>query len=195
MDKKNNSKSIYLFRHPETQTPKGTCYGNSDVLPNEIQLQEAMLKINQSLQNIKPDVVYTSPLSRCTLLAKELAKNESIVTEELLREIDFGRWEMLPWEQIPNEEREAWGKDYINNKIHGGENFFDVQKRIVTFWEKIVHSDKKIIFVVAHAGLYRSLLAHLLDASPSKIFAVEIDYGDAIRIQWDNETYYKIKFL
>lgn len=188
-------KSIYLFRHPETETPKGTCYGNSDVLPNESQLQEAVLKINQAIQNTTPDIVYSSPLSRCTRLAKKLAKAENIVTEELLREIDFGRWEMQPWEQIPKNEREAWGKDYINNKVHGGENFFDVQKRVVSFWEKVIRTDYKTIFVVAHAGLFRALLAYLLEASPAKIFSVDIDYGDAIRIQWDNETYYKIKFL
>ena len=195
MEKTNTSKLIYLIRHPETETPKGTCYGNSDVLPNEHQIQKAVSKINLFIQNITPDIVYSSPLSRCTLLAKEHAKIKNIVKEELLREINFGRWEMIPWEQIPDEEREAWGKDFINNRIHGGENFFDVQKRVVSFWDKMIHSDKKTIFVVAHAGLYRALLVHLLDASPYKIFAVEIDYGDAIRIQWNSETYYKIKFL
>lgn len=195
MDKEVTSKTIFLFRHPETETPKGICYGNSDVLPSQTQIHKAVVKINQSIQNITPEIVYSSPLSRCLLLAKKLAKNEYLAEEELLREIDFGRWEMLPWEQIPNEEREAWGKDYINNKIHGGENFFDLQKRAISFWEKIIYTDYKTIFVVAHAGLFRSLLAYLLDASPSKIFAIDIDYGDAIRINWDNETYYKIKFL
>jgi alpha-ribazole phosphatase len=195
MKKTPGPKSIYLFRHPETEAPKGTCYGNSDVLPNKSQLQNAVLKINRSIQNVKPDIIYTSPLSRCKLLAKELAGKEAIIPEDLIREIDFGRWEMIPWDEIPNEERETWGKDYINNKIHGGENFFDVQKRVVSFWEKIIQTDKKTIFVVAHAGLYRALLAHLLDASPYKIFAIEIDYGDTICIQWDNESYYKIKFL
>ena len=191
----NIPKSIYLFRHPETQAPKGTCYGNSDVLPSEKQLQEAVIKIHKSVQDIRPDVVYTSPLSRCKMLAKKIAGESTVVTEELIREIDFGRWEMLPWSEIPDNEREAWGKDYITNKIHGGENFFDVQKRVVQFWDKVIKTNEQTIFVVAHAGLYRALLAHLLDASPYKIFAVDVDYGGTIRIQWDNETYYKIKFL
>lgn len=194
-ENQNTPKSIYLFRHPETQAPKGTCYGNSDVFPNERQLQDAVLKIKNSIQAVKPDIVYTSPLARCKLLAEKIAGGKAIVVEELIREIDFGRWEMLPWSEIPESERDAWGKDYITNKIHGGENFFDVQKRVVQFWDKMVQANEQTVFVVAHAGLYRALLAHLLDASPYKIFAIDIDYGDAIRIQWDNDTYYKIKFL
>ena len=76
--------------------------------------------------------------------------------------------------EIPNDEREAWGKDYITNKIHGGENFFDVQERVVKFWKKVTRTNQRKIFIVAHAGLYRALLAHLLDASPYKIFAIDI---------------------
>lgn len=190
-----NTKLIYLFRHPETETPKGICYGNSDVLPSENQLHRGINKAKDALKGIEPDIVYTSPLSRCRLLARELAEGKKMVTDELIREIDFGKWEMLPWNEIPDNERETWGKDFINNKVHGGENFFDVQERVIRFWEKVVLTREKRIFVVAHAGLFRALLAYLLDASPHKIFAVEIDYGSVICIHWDNEDYYKIKFL
>lgn len=189
------SKTIYLFRHPETEAPKGVCYGNSDVLPSANQLQAAVAKIKNTINGIEPDIIYSSPLSRCSMLANQLAKDSKVVTDELLREIDFGKWEMLPWSDVPDNEREAWGKDYISNKIHGGENFFDVQERVVQFWKKIVATDYTKIFIVAHAGLFRALLSHLLDASPYKIFAVDIDYGSTICVQWDNEAYYKIKFL
>lgn len=190
-----NTKSIYLFRHPETQAPKGTCYGNSDVRPNAQQLDNALVKIRKAIPELVPDVVYSSPLTRCTMLAEKLTEGGGVITDELLREIDFGRWEMIPWDKIPGKEREIWGNDFINNKIHGGENFFDVQDRVIRFWDKITASQETSIFVVAHAGLFRALLAFLLEASPRKIFAIDMDYGDAVRVRWDNENYYKIKFL
>lgn len=189
------AKSIYMFRHPETMVSKGICYGNSDVLPDEKQVQVALDKIKTALNGIKPDVVYSSPLTRCCLLAKALAQGKEVVVEELIREIDFGKWEMVLWNAIPDNEREAWGLDFINNKIHGGENFYDVQQRVIQFLEKVVKSDDAIIFAVTHAGLLRALLAQLLEASPRKIFAVEIEYGNGIFIKWDNEAYCKIKFL
>jgi alpha-ribazole phosphatase len=191
----NNTKFIYLFRHPETMVSKGVCYGNSDVVPDGEQLQIAVEKIKAVLNETVPDIVYSSPLTRCCKLAEALAGGTEITVDNLIREIDFGKWEMVPWEAIPEEEREAWGLDFINNKVHGGENFYDVQNRVIQFLEKIVKTNDKTILAITHAGLLRALLAYLLEASPRKIFAVEIDYGNGILIKWDNEEYYKIKFL
>jgi alpha-ribazole phosphatase len=76
---------------------------------------------------------------------------------------------MKPWNEISQEYQEEWGKDFINCKVHGGEIFFDVQERIIHFWEQVTPANDKEILVVTHAGLLRALLSHLLDASPRKI--------------------------
>ncbi len=188
-------KNIYLIRHPKTEAPDGVCYGNSDVFPGESSLNEATQKVKSKLNEVDLDACYSSPLSRCRLLAEKLVGAENVNTNELLREIDFASWEMKPWSEIPQEQQKEWGEDFINCKIHGGENFFDVQKRIVEFWEQVTRTATREILVVSHAGLLRALLAHLLDASPRKIFAIEVDYGDVIQVKWSNENYYKIKFL
>lgn len=188
-------KNIYLVRHPKTEAPDGVCYGNSDVLPGDDLLLETTEKVKRKLNGITIDACYSSPLLRCRLLAEQLAGAKDVTINELLREIDFASWEMKPWNEIPAEHQKEWGDDFINCKIHGGENFFDVQKRVVEFWKQIIKTTNKEIIVVSHAGLLRALLAYLLDASPQKIFAIEIDYGDVIQLKWSNNSYYKVKFL
>lgn len=188
-------KNIYLIRHPKTEAPVGVCYGNSDILPEKKALNEATEKVLSKIRTITPDACYSSPLKRCSMLAKKLVGEEKVQTDELLREIDFASWEMTPWDKIPQEQQEQWGKDYINCKIHGGENFYDVQNRVIQFWEKLTPTINKEILIVTHAGLIRAILAYLLEASPYKIFAIEADYGDVIQIKWTNANYYKLSFL
>jgi len=188
-------KHIYFIRHPRTEAPLGVCYGNSDVLPGQEAMEETVQKVKEKLDGIEPKVCYTSPLSRCKMLADKLGPESQIIISEGIREIDFARWEMTPWAEIPMDEQKEWGEDFVNCKIHGGENFFDVQKRVVCFWEELVKGDTETVLVVTHAGLLRSLLAWLLDASPKKIFAIHIDYGDIIRVEWHDENFYKVKFL
>jgi alpha-ribazole phosphatase len=188
-------KNIYFIRHPKTEAPPGVCYGNSDVKPNEVSLKKAVEKVRFKLNGINPDICYSSPLSRCTMLAENLMPESIVITSERIREINFGKWEMMPWADIPDEEQKLWGEDFINCKIHGGENFFDVQKRVLTFVDELVNTNYSNILVVTHAGLLRALLAHLLEASPRKIFAMHIDYGDVICLEWHNEEYYKIKYM
>ncbi|MGQ1947839.1 histidine phosphatase family protein [Geofilum sp. OHC36d9] len=189
------NKVICFVRHPKTKAPQGVCYGNSDVMTDETDLNQAVKKVNTALMDFSPTICYSSPLSRCRLLAGKLMSPEKIEIDNRLREINFAAWEMKPWSQIPPEHQTAWGKDFINCKIHGGENFYDVQNRIIQFWETLAATHHQNIMVVTHAGLLRALLAYLLDAAPQKVFAIEVDYGDVIQIKWDCKDYYKIKFL
>ena len=189
------SKNIYFIRHPETEAPPGVCYGNSDVKPSLHSLEEAVAKARGKLDGAEVDICYSSPLSRCTMLAEALNPDSLMVTSERIREINFGRWEMVPWAEIPAQEQKEWGEDFINCKVHGGENFFDVQRRVVAFLDELVQTSHSNVMVVTHAGLLRALLAHLLEASPRKIFAMHIDYGDVICLEWHNSEYYKVKCL
>jgi alpha-ribazole phosphatase len=188
-------KHIYFIRHLKTEASPGVCYGNSDVKPDKASLDEAVQKARAKLNGATAEVCYVSPLSRCTMLADRLISEDQVITSEYLREINFGRWEMVPWTDIPAEEQQEWGEDFINCKIHGGENFYDVQKRVLTFLDEVVQTHYRSILVVTHAGLLRALLAHLLEASPRKIFAIHINYGDVICLEWHNKEYYKVKYL
>ena len=186
---------IYFIHHPRTEVSPGICYGNSDVKPDGTALRETVGKVRSKINLREIDVCYSSPLLRCTMLAELLLPDSLVVNSERLREIDFGRWELVPWADIPIDEQEEWGRDFVNCKIHGGENFFDVQKRIMDFLNEVVQTGLNNVLVVTHAGLLRALLAHLLDASPRKIFAMNIDFGEVIALEWFNKEYYSLKYM
>jgi alpha-ribazole phosphatase len=195
MEDNNQQKNIYFIRHPKTLAKDGVCYGNSDVIASEDALQEASDKVKTKLKDITPDICYTSPLLRCKKLAERIVGLDILVEDDLIRELNFASWEMKPWSEIPQKEQEEWGNDFINSKVHGGENYYDVQNRVVQFLEKVTQSTDNEILAVTHTGIIRAVLAYLLDASPYKIFAIDADYGDVVRIKWSNKDYYRIKFL
>jgi alpha-ribazole phosphatase len=66
---------IYLIRHTQTDTPKGLCYGQSDV-----PLLENFFDDARDVLTKLPtcDIIFSSPLSRCTRLA-------NLISDEVMR--------------------------------------------------------------------------------------------------------------
>ncbi len=188
-------KEIYFIRHPKTVVGHSICYGASDIDVADDVLEQTAEKVLSKLDGFSPDSCYSSPLVRCTKLAKKLFPKHEIVLNDAIREVSFGDWEGVPWEEIPTELQKKWGENVLNFKEHGGENFTDLKKRIVPFWEQILHNDEEKIAVVAHAGVIVALLSHLLEADPAKVFRLEITFGSVVRIRVKAGNYFKIKIL
>ncbi|PVX51880.1 alpha-ribazole phosphatase [Balneicella halophila] len=188
-------KEIFLIRHPKTVAGNSYCYGASDVAVDDKILEETAKKVKAKLEGLKADICYSSPLIRAHSLAKCLFPEQEIVLEDKIREVDFGDWEGVSWEEIPIDAQKRWGDDVLNFKEHGGENFNDLKARVVPFWEEILHNDKEKTVVVAHAGVIVATLSHLLQANPSKVFMLDISFGSVVRIQIKGGTYFKIKIL
>ena len=100
---------IYLLRHGHT-TQAGTYTGSSEVeLSSEG--REQVKKLSSFLRSIDFDHCFSSPLVRCRQTLSILAIGTEISYQESLREIDFGNWEGLTFEQILNSfpnQREEW---------------------------------------------------------------------------------------
>ena len=59
----------------------------------------------------------------------------------------------------------------------GGESFLDLQQRVVPVFEKAVDNAGRNILIVAHAGVNRMILCHLLDIPPGNLFRLSQDWG------------------
>ena len=92
---------IWLMRHPPVDVPVGTCYGRLDV-PIIHDWREAALKRKTQLPNLDNFTVYSSPSSRCLLLAQFLVHDP--VTDSRLFELDFGVWEDKLWRDLTRPE-------------------------------------------------------------------------------------------
>src|SRR5688500_4962497 len=99
---------IYLIRHTTPQVGKDICYGQSD-----LDLGDAFPQEYEFLKNNLPgqfDMVYTSPLKRCRILAEKFNTNNFFVDHRLL-ELNFGEWEMKAWDDINQVQLNGWMND------------------------------------------------------------------------------------
>lgn len=175
---------IYLIRHTETVCQKGICYGQTDVdiiEPYDSIFQNILLQLPSEV------VLFSSPLKRCTLLAKYIQKNSSVHSyeeDQRLMEMNFGDWEMKNWNDIPPEQLNPWMEDFVNIKVQNGESFTELHERTKSFLaEKISNQNPIPIVIVAHAGIIRSILCHQTSLSLKNAFQNKVDFGDVIKIE------------
>ena len=115
-----------------------------------------------------PTLLFSSPLRRCADLADSLSAGLGWcppIHDQRLVELDFGRWEMQTWQDIPRVEIDAWASDMLDYRPGGGESVTQMAARVCEFYVELQrrHSggrhDNDDVIVVCHAGTIRLLLA------------------------------------
>lgn len=192
MDNK-NSKKIYFIRHPKTVVGSSVCYGVTDYEVAEDVMEATLNQLKEKIRDINFDLYYSSPLSRCKLLAEGLFVNKDIRIDDSIRELNFGSWESLSWDEISIEELKKWGQNLIHYKEHGGECLSDLQQRLLPFWENILAADANNIAIVTHKGVIATLLAHILEANPAKTFMLDLDFGSIVAITVKGKDFFKLQ--
>lgn len=164
---------IYLIRHSEPILDKGICYGFSDIDINPLKdndLEEISSKLPMDV-----DKVFSSPSIRCRKLAEALFK-DSITFDDRLKEMNFGDWELKPWNEIQQDHLNTWMQDFVNVKVPNGESFLELVNRISHFFNEIQSKKYKKVVVFTHAGVIRSAL-HIFEKTPlPKTFEVKINF-------------------
>ncbi|PJJ06988.1 alpha-ribazole phosphatase [Flavobacterium sp. 1] len=175
---------VYLVRHTETVCEKGICYGQSDVgicEPYDIVFESILNQLPQDA------VLYSSPLQRCAILAKNIQKNtkiDSIIEDSRLMEMNFGDWELKSWDDIPQEVLNPWMADFVNVRVPNGESFVDLNERVVDFLENEIPKEiEKPLIIVAHAGVIRSVLCKINNLPLQEAFKAPLDYGTVIKVE------------
>jgi alpha-ribazole phosphatase/probable phosphoglycerate mutase len=115
-----------------------------------------------------------------------------------LRERGFGRWEGMSFTEIKEQypdEFEAWAGNPVKYSPPGGESTLEVSERAVTALTTILDAHKdEAIAVVAHGGVNRVLLCHVLGIPLENVFRVEQDFG-AVNVIEFWEKYPVVKLL
>ncbi|MCC5946152.1 MAG: alpha-ribazole phosphatase [Bernardetiaceae bacterium] len=180
---------IYLVRHTAIQNPQQLCYGHADMPLAESFEQEA--KHILSLLPKQFDRLYASPSARCLALAKRIKSIKALQTDERLKEMHFGDWELKPWAAIPKQNLQPWMDNYVEVRTPKGENLKDLYTRVASFFdelieEKIDNNEQKIA-VIAHGGVLRCVWAYLLDIPLHTIFRLNIEYGEAFLFEHNQD--------
>lgn len=177
---------ITTVRHTSVDVPKGICYGKSDV-PLASSFETECALVSDKLGSALFDAVFSGPLSRCTILATELAKKLPIHTDNRLIELDFGDWEMADWNSIyESAASKSWFADYVNTRCPNGESFADQIERTGSFLADLNKEPFNHTLVVTHAGIIRAMMCLLQDKSPEEAFNTPLEYGQVLTFKLEN---------
>ena len=143
--------------------------------------------------------VYCSPLSRALKSAEIIAGPHQLTPVAIsdLRERSFGIWEGMTFSEIKDKypaEFEAWaGNPLIYSPIEG-ENTLEVKERTINALNTILcNHPGETIAIVAHGGVNRVILCHVLGIPLENIFRIEQDNAAVNIIEfWDNYPVVKL---
>ncbi len=104
-----------------------------------------------------------------------------------LREIDFGRWEGMAFEEIqkafPEEIRRDGLSSTPNFAFPGGEKIGDFQGRIIGAAERLVTNPADTILVCTHGGVIRLLICHFLGLQPWQYILFKVKHASLTTIE------------
>lgn len=133
--------------------------------------------------------VVTSPMARCHQFAQRYASRADLPIEidNGFREMGFGEWEGQKvkdvWQAEPELVR-AYYQDPVLATPPGGEPILKVQERMVAAWESLLnHHAGEHILLVAHSGVIRLLLSHVLSMPLFAISGVDVPYACITRLK------------
>ena len=172
---------LIVVRHGQTLWNLERKYqGHSDIALTDKGIKQAEA-VAARLAEEKIDAVYASDLSRAFKTAACIADKHGLTVQVVpaLREIKFGDWEGLTYEQISEQWPGLLGKLWTTPdelQIPGGESFQQLKERAYTAIEKIVaaHPDQTVI-VVAHGGTIGTILCAMLDIHLNHVWSIRQD--------------------
>lgn len=173
--------NIYLIRHSKVAIKSGICYGQSDVELADSFITESEV-IKAQIKDIQFNKIYSSPLTRCKKLAKQLF-NFEIIFDNRLMEMNFGEWELQEWDKIQHPDIDRWMTDFVNTPCPNGESFLDMHKRIISFISDLNIENNHNIAIVSHGGPIRNFITHIKNEDLKDAFKREINYGEIIKLE------------
>lgn len=128
--------------------------------------------------------VFSSPTNRCLKVAKWLTKSP-ICADKKLMELNFGDWELLPWDKIPKASIENWNGNLQNYVIPSGESLGQLESRAGLFLSQIANLEESKLLVVTHGGFIRGVLKSLLNIPAENIFQIKLDFNTITTIKYE----------
>jgi alpha-ribazole phosphatase len=174
---------FWLIRHGEpAEEALHRCNGSLDVGLSETGRAQ-MAQVAEYLKGEPVAAIYTSPRSRALESARSLGAVASCPVEvvEDLREIDFGGFEGLAYDEIafryPDLYRQ-WMETPTEIQFPNGESFSAMRVRVLRAFDTIQREHEgQTVGIVSHGGVNRILLAWALQMPDNCIFRLAQDYA------------------
>lgn len=181
---------IYLVRHGLTITNKEKRYvGWGDAILSSHGYKQAEC-LGRRFASEPVAGLYCSDLSRAVETAGPIGKAHGIepVNTQLLREINFGRWEGLTYHEMSSENQDAlwqWIDDPFCSAPPGGETLEQVYARVWPFLESLLENkrDGEVHVVVSHGGVIRSLIHRVMGLGPGQLWDLSVENASVSLMQ------------
>ena len=174
---------LILVRHALTvDNQKSRLSGHIDSSISE-EGKEQIDKIINYLKDFYIDKIYTTTSSRTKDTVKKLSELKSIeiIEKESLKEISFGDFEGLTFDEIkdkyPKEFQDMIEKGY-EYKYPNGESLIDSYNRVCIELDNIIsNNDDRTILICSHGGTIRNIITYLISNSYKYHWNFKIDNG------------------
>lgn len=180
---------VYLIRHGETEGDADGVkrYKGSLDVPmsahGEQQIEGSAGLIKVLLGPEELSAVYCSGLIRAKKSAEIIGAKFDLTPKVVpeLMERNFGRWEGMSFEEIEEaypEDFRRWAGNPLEFSPPGGETTLEVSARALKAFEQVTKGHVgQAIAVVAHGGVNRAILCHVLGVPLENLFRVEQDHA------------------
>jgi len=180
---------FFLVRHGEVEESYHHKFGgriDMDLSPLGHRQAAALAEY---LKRHSIDVIYASPMKRAqqTLAALTNHASQPPFTREELREVDFGDWTGLGWDEVRTRYQVSafeWLHQLEQAAIPNAECAGRLRSRVEPCLQAMrdEHAGQSIV-VVCHGGVIRMMLSILLDMPLSKMAGFEIDYASVTWVE------------
>ena len=191
---------LYLLRHGEVDFPQGVFYGQMDIALSERGKAQS-IRSAQRLDELELDSIVTSDLSRCLYITKNV-KNVSpdkIHVEPAIREINFGRWQGLSWDEIERQwpgQMKRRMESLASYRPPEGESLSDLWHRSKDVFSRCLNGDYgSRVAVVAHGGINRVFMCKLLGMNLQNLFCLHQDYACFNRVDSYDDGLNVLRFV
>lgn len=188
---------IDLLRHGESELSH-TLRGSLDDALTAKGWQQMLSSIDQS-QTLPQqwDVVFSSPLQRCSMFAEHCVKERDIplILDKNLQEMHFGDWEgqsiQQLYEQFPETLADFWQKP-TQTTLPNAETMHQFHLRISTAMSNIQQlmqlNGWQSALVITHGGVIKLLKCMVLQQPLDDVLKMTAELGQLSSFRWDTLT-------
>lgn len=135
--------------------------------------------------------IISSPMLRCRAFADWLGEQRDVPVTviENLREVGFGAWEGMSRTELIAQraaEYHAFHANPVTNRPSGAESLADFSQRISGVFDHLADAyPGQHVLVVAHAGVIRAALGHVIQAPPIHWYRTAVSNASLTRFMFE----------
>lgn len=160
---------LWLVRHGPTHAKAPVGWRD---LPADLSDGAAIARLRDALPKAAP--IVSSDLSRAMQTADALATGPRLPHDPALREINFGRWDGVPYDQLPQDDsalaRRFWD-DPGDIAPPEGESWNTMARRVGQSVDALCIAHQGDLVIVAHFGAILSVVQRAASIAPRAAFA------------------------